>query len=301
MVNPPFLKRGDKIGIVAPGRKINTPDVEAACSIIKSWGIDVIVPTYLNSNAHPYLAGSDAERIHDLQQLLDDPEVKAIICARGGYGTTRILDNVDFSSLFDNPKWIAGFSDITALHLRLEKLGMHSIHSTMPVLFSRPESSASVDSLRTLLFGQKTDISAPLNDKNRYGHAKGRVIGGNLSLIADSIGTSNDPDTKGKILVLEEIDEYSYRIDRMIVHLKRSGKLDDLAGLIIGHMTDIREPDLPFGEIIEDLVLSKTLDRTYPVAFNFPIGHENPNLAWVHGSLMTLNVDPTGSKLFASD
>jgi muramoyltetrapeptide carboxypeptidase len=300
MVNPPFLKRGDKIGIAAPGRKINTPDVEAACSIIKSWGIDVIVPAYLNSNAHAYLAGSDAERIHDLQQLLDDPEVRAIICARGGYGTTRILDKVNFSYLFDNPKWIAGFSDITALHLRLEKLGMHSIHSTMPVLFSRPESSPSVDSLRALLFGQKTNISAPPNEKNRYGHANGQVMGGNLSLIVDSIGTSSDPDLKGKILVLEEVDEYSYRIDRMLVHLKRAGKLDDLAGLVIGHMTDIKEPDLPFGETIEDLVLGNTLHRTYPVAFNFPIGHENPNLAWVHGSLMTLSVDHTGSKLFAS-
>lgn len=297
MVSPPFLKAGDTVGIAAPGKKIGLQDVEAAATIINAWGMSVVLSNNLQSDAHGYLAGSDKERLDDFQQLLDDNEIKAIICARGGYGTTRILDQIDFSPMLQNPKWIVGFSDITALHLRLNKLGVESIHGTMPVFFSRADSSSSVESLRDALSGRRNLISAIPNRNNRNGIATGQVIGGNLSLIADSIGTSSDPDTKGKILVLEEIDEYTYKIDRMLTHLKRSGKLDDLAGLVIGHMTDIKEPELPFGQVIEEIVREKTARQKYPVAFNFPIGHENPNVAWVHGSTMTLNVTVDGSQL----
>jgi muramoyltetrapeptide carboxypeptidase len=167
----------------------------------------------------------------------------------------------------------------------------------MPIFFARPESSQSVESLWAVLSGEKKGISGPANENNKHGIATGRIVGGNLSLIVDSIGTSSDPDTDGKILVLEEIDEYSYKIDRMLMHLKRSGKLNKLAGLIIGHMTDLREPELPFGESIADMVLAKVSDQKFPVAFNFPIGHENPNLAWIHGSMMTLKVSELGSEL----
>ena len=297
MVSPPFLKTGDKVGIAAPGRKISVQEVKAAGVILDSWGVNVVHAPNLCSDAHGYLAGSDKERISDFQLLLDSPEIKAIICARGGYGTTRILDALNFSALLENPKWIVGFSDITALHLRLDKLGINSIHSTMPIFFARAESSESVESLWAVLGGQRKGIYGPANENNKHGIATGRMVGGNLSLIADSIGTSSDPDTDGKILVLEEIDEYSYKIDRMLMHLKRSGKLNNLAGLIIGHMSDIREPELPFGESIGDIVLGKVADSKFPVAFNFPIGHENPNLAWIHGSMMTLSVSQQGSEL----
>lgn len=297
MISPPLLKSGDTIGIVATGRKVSALDIQDSRKIFESWGMKVSCSRHLHSTAHSYLSGSDSERISDFQQMLDDPDVKVIVCARGGYGTTRILDQLDFSSLIKSPKWIIGFSDITALHLKLFKLGIKSIHGTMPILFSKSESSSSIESLRSSLVGESSIISAVANKNNRYGKASAQIIGGNLSLVVDSIGTSSDPDTDGKILVLEEIDEYMYKVDRMLMHLKRAGKLSNLSGLIIGHITDLKEPELPFGETIEQVVLSKISDTHYPIAFNFPIGHENPNVAWVHGSVMSLNVTESGSQL----
>ena len=238
-----------------------------------------------------------SERLSDFQQMIDNPDIKAIVCARGGYGTTRIIDALDFSSLYKNPKWIVGFSDVTALHLKLFKVGIKSVHGTMPLLFSNAENNSSIESLRRSLVGESEVITSSPNPLNKFGKATAPIMGGNLSLIVDSIGTSTDPDTNGKILVLEEIDEYKYKIDRMLMHLKRSGKLDNLAGLIVGHMTDIKDPEIPFGETIEEIVVSKTTKKNYPIAFNFPIGHENPNLAWVHGSVMTLNVTEAGAQL----
>jgi muramoyltetrapeptide carboxypeptidase len=167
----------------------------------------------------------------------------------------------------------------------------------MPILFSKPESISSIESLRGTLMNESIDISATANKNNRTGKVTAPIIGGNLSLIADSIGTSGDPNTDGKILVIEEIDEYTYKVDRMLMHLKRSGKLDNLAALIVGHMTDIKELELSFGETIEEIVSSKVQSNHYPIAFNFPIGHENPNLSWVHGSMMTLIVTESGSQL----
>ena len=297
MINPPLLKSGDKVAIVATGRKVSASNIDPSRNIFTSWGMEVITSPNLYSNAHNYLAGSDAERRSDFQQMIDDPDIKAIVCARGGYGTTRIIDTLDFSSLYKNPKWIVGFSDVTALHLKLFKAGIKSIHGTMPLLFSSVESTASIESLRKSLVGESDVITSTPNPLNKFGKATAQVMGGNLSLVADSIGTANDPDTNGKILVLEEIDEYKYKIDRMLIHLKRSGKLDNLAGLVVGHMTDIKDPELPFGETIEEIFVSKIPKRNYPIAFNFPIGHENPNLAWVHGSVMALNVTERGGQL----
>ena len=297
MINPPLLKSGDKIGIVATGRKVNASNIESSRKIFASWGVEVLMSPNLHSNQHNYLAGSVLERLSDFQQMIDNPDIKAIVCARGGYGTTRIIDGLDFSSLYKNPKWIVGFSDVTALHLKLFKVGLKSIHGTMPLLFSNAESNSSIESLRRSLIGESDVITSRPNPLNRFGKATAQIMGGNLSLIVDSIGTSADPDTNGKILVLEEIDEYKYKIDRMLTHLKRSGKLDYLAGLIVGHMTDIKDPEIPFGETIEEIVVSKTTKKNFPIAFNFPIGHENPNLAWVHGSVMTLNVTKAGAQL----
>ena len=297
MINPPLLKSGDKIGIVATGRKVSVNNIEPSRKIFASWGMEVIISPNLHSNAHSYLAGSDSERISDFQQMIDNPDIKAIVCARGGYGTTRIIDALDFSSLYKNPKWIVGFSDVTALHLKLFKVGIKSVHGTMPIFFSNAENNSSIESLRRSLVGESEVITSSPNPLNRFGKTTAPIMGGNLSLIVDSIGTSTDPDTNGKILVLEEIDEYKYKIDRMLIHLKRSGKLDNLAGLVVGYMTDIKDPEVPFGETIEEIVVSKTTRKNYPIAFNFPIGHENPNLAWVHGSVMTLNVTEAGAQL----
>lgn len=297
MITPPLIVSGDKIGVVAPGRKVNAQDIDEAKKIFSTWGLEVVPAAHLHSEYHSYLSGSDEERSNDLQKMIGDPNVRAIISARGGYGTTRILDKIDFTPLVKDPKWLIGFSDITALHLKLFKLGIKSIHATMPILFSDQESASSIESLRQILFRESPIISAGLSRGNRLGKATAQVIGGNLSLIVDAIGTPSDPDTSGKILVLEEIDEYFYKVDRMVMHLKRSGKLDNLAGLIVGHMTDLKNPKLPFGETVEEIVLSKTGHTKYPIAFGFPIGHENPNMAWVHGSVMTLTVSETSSLL----
>ncbi|HEX6224406.1 MAG TPA: LD-carboxypeptidase [Chryseolinea sp.] len=296
MITPPFLKPGDRIGIAATGRKVSVRNIEYAVETLSSWGLEVAAGPNLYSNAHNYLGGSDLQRISDFQEMLNDPGIKAIVCARGGYGTTRIIDALDFSSLISNPKWVVGFSDVTAIHLKLFNEGVKSIHGTMPLLFSNPEAASSVESLRRCLFGERDVVAARAFPGNHVGSVTAPVVGGNLSLIADSIGTSSDPDTEGKILVLEEIDEYKYKIDRMLMHLKRAGKLDNLAGMVIGHMTDIKDPELPFGETVEEIVVSK-IQKNFPVAFKFPVGHENPNLAWIHGSVMTLAVTEAGAQL----
>lgn len=297
MIQPPALKKNDIVGIVASGRKLDSDPIQTSIRIVEAWGYTVRVAKNLFSSKHSYLSGSDAERLQDLQHMLDDPSVKAIICARGGYGTTRILDRLDFTSFLKNPKWICGFSDITALHLKLQALGVQSIHGTMPVLFSKPESAISVDALQKILSGGRVALEANPNLKNKIGAASGTLIGGNLSLIVDSLGTSSEIDTKNKILVIEEVDEYLYRVDRMLVQLKRAGKLQHLAGLVVGHMTEMRDTELPFGETIEEIILNQVQGFTYPVGFGFPVGHENPNLAWVQGEVRTLSVTPEKSSL----
>jgi muramoyltetrapeptide carboxypeptidase len=297
MIVPRSLKPGDKIGIVAPGRKVNPQQIDTAIRAFSSWQLKVALSPNLFSNDHSYLAATDEGRLRDFQAMIDDPEISAILCARGGYGTTRILDRLDFQPLLKNPKWIVGFSDITALHLRLNVLGIQSIHSTMPVLFSQDDSLPSIASLHETLFGSTQLISAPPNENNKHGSATGEIIGGNLSLLVDSLLTSADADFVDKILIVEEIDEYLYKIDRMFTHLLRTGKLSRLRGLAVGYFSDIKDSSPAFGETVEQIILEKVSRYNYPVAFSLPIGHENPNLAWRSGSTMTLTVNTDGSSL----
>lgn len=297
MIQPPFLQAGDTVSIVAPGRKLNEDVVMTASTQLKSWGLNVIFGKNLFSAKHSYLSGTDAERFEDLQQALNDSSVKAIICARGGYGSTRILDQLDFTSFIKNPKWVCGFSDITALHLKLQSLNIKSIHGTMPVLFSNPTSADSIKSLKRLLFGEGGGLQAEGFEHNRTGQNSGEVIGGNLSLVADSLGTSSEIKTDNRILIIEEVGEQFYHIDRMMVQLKRAGKLKNLRGLVVGHMTDLKENELPFGETIQQIVLEHTKEFSYPIAFNFPTGHENPNLAWVQGADAMLTVSNEKAEL----
>ncbi len=300
MVRPNFLKTGDSVAIVAPGRKPNKEFIDASVAILESWGLHVILAKNIFSNRHAYLAGTDDERTEDFQAGLDDVTIKAIICARGGYGSTRIIDRLNFSMFQKHPKWIVGFSDITAFHLKISALGFQSIHGTMPVLFSKLDSQLSVESLRNVLTGKDVTLVAPWKKVNRIGKTTATLIGGNLSLIVDSIGTQSDPDTDGKILIIEEIDEYFYKIDRMFVQLERAGKLKNLAGLIIGHFTDIKDTELTFGEPLEEIITRVVAKYRFPVAFGFPTGHENPNLAWRSGSVATLEVDASQSILNSS-
>lgn len=283
--------------ILAPGRKLAIQSIETSVAVIQSWGLNVMLGQNLLSGKHSYLSGTDAERQSDFQKALDDSSVKAIICARGGYGTTRILDQLNFLTFLKSPKWICGFSDVTALHLKLQSLNIQSIHATMPVQFPKAEFADSVESLRRMLFGTTTPLTAKPSTNNRTGVAEGKLVGGNLSLLADSLGTSTEIQTESKILVIEEIGEYTYRLDRMLVQFKRSGKLKNLAGLVVGHMTDIKESELPFGESAEQIIRNHTHEFEYPVGFNFPTGHEHPNLPWIEGAAGKLTVTNNASTL----
>jgi len=288
MIVPPFLKLGDTLGIVAPGRKVLPENIDPAIEIIQSWGLTVKRAANLYSQQHSYLAGTDAERLADFQSMINDPTVHAILCARGGYGSSKFIDQLDLTPLKKNPKWIVGFSDVTAIHLKLFKADIQSIHGTMPLLFLKSDSAPSVQSLKDALFGHASPIKIKSSAHNRLGNGVGQMIGGNLSLVIDSLGTASEPDTNGKILFIEEIEEYKYKIDRMLNHLKRAGKLQHLSGLIVGHMTNVQDTELSFGESVADIVLGCTKEFNYPIVFDFHSGHENPNLAWYHGAFTRL-------------
>lgn len=292
----PFLQPGDKIAICAIARKITRAEIKPAIAAFRSWGLEVVIGNSIDLEYHQF-AGTDEQRLADLQAMLDNPEVKAIISARGGYGTTRILDHLNFDLFQQHPKWIIGFSDITALLCHVYKLGFESIHGIMPSLFNRPGSENAIDSLQQALFGEPLVYKTSKHVLNRFGEAEGIVIGGNISLLNTIIGTPSDVDFTGKILFVEEIDEYLYNLDRMLVQLKRSGKLAQLAGLLVGHMTDMRDNLIPFGKNAYEIILEHTAGYSYPIAFDFPTGHEPHNLALVCGRKANLNVNTEGGIL----
>ena len=297
MIRPSTLKPGDKIGIVATARRIRREDVAKAIEVLEGWGLQVVLSPWLFNEDHSYLAGSDQQRHAALQQFVDDPSLRAILCARGGYGTTRILDDIRWTEMLKSPKWVVGFSDITAFHLKLQAMGVQSIHGTMPALFGNPDAGPSVESLRKVLFGETEALTATRTSYNKEGTAQGLLVGGNLSLIVDSLGTDYEVDTSGRILILEEVDEYLYKIDRMMVQLKRAGKLERLAVLAIGHFTEIKDTELSFGETFEAIIRYHTRSSQYPIGFNFPVGHINPNTAWVSGETALFDVSNSGSSL----
>ncbi|QNF32955.1 LD-carboxypeptidase [Adhaeribacter swui] len=296
MIFPPRLQPGDKIAICALARKITLVEIQSAVDILTSWGLEVVIGESMAGDFHQF-AGNDELRLRDLQTMLDNPDIKAIISARGGYGTTRLLDQLNFENFKKSPKWIIGFSDITALLCHVLGLGYASIHSIMPSLFSRAGSEAAIESLRKVLFGEPINYQVPAHVFNRPGEAQGPLFGGNISLLNTIIGTASDVDYTGKILFIEEIDEYLYNLDRMLVQLKRSGKLARLAGLIVGHMTDMRDNPVPFGKTAYEIIQEHTAAYSYPVCFDFPTGHEPHNLALVCGAQAQLQVTPAGSFL----
>ncbi|MDQ4139948.1 MAG: LD-carboxypeptidase [Bacteroidota bacterium] len=296
MIFPPPLRAGDKIAICALARKIALAEIQPAIQILTSWGLEVIIGKSIAGDYHQF-AGNDELRVSDLQTMLDNPEIKAIISARGGYGTTRLLDQIDFTLFAQSPKWIVGFSDITALLCHLTGLGFACIHGIMPSLFGRAGSDVAIESLRRVLFSEPITYEAPGHTFNRPGEAAGRLIGGNISLLNTIIGTPSDVDYTGKILFVEEIDEYLYNLDRMLVQLKRCGKLANLAGLIVGHMTDMRDNPIPFGKTAYEIIQEHTANYTYPVCFDFPTGHETHNLALICGKQAYLKVTANGSSL----
>jgi len=294
MIHP--LQPGDKVAIVALARKVDFTDLEPAIQILESWGLEVVLGKSVYESYHQF-AGPDAVRLNDFQVMLNNPAIKAIFSARGGYGTTRLLDQVDFTFFRQQPKWLIGFSDITALHCHVHNFALESIHGTMPVLFGKSGAENAIASLRTILFGDNINYTSPAHALNNNGTAQGVLIGGNLSLLASCIGTASDIDTTGKILFLEEIDEYLYNVDRMMVQLDRAGKLKNLAGLLIGFMTDMKDNAVPFGKNAYEIIAEHATPYDYPIGFNFPTGHEAENLALVCGRNAQLTVDSAGTIL----
>jgi len=293
MIVPPTLKPGDKIGIVAPSRKINSDKLTEAVAMIESWGYPVMFGDNLY-NGYNQFAGSDEERAADFMQMINNKEIKAILCARGGYGTVRILEMIDPEIIFNNPKWVIGFSDITALHSYFNKMiGCETIHATMPMLYT-PElrQSDTWQKLKMVLQGNGTEYELPAHELNRKGNANGMLVGGNLSILFSLRGTFCDLDTDGRILFIEDVDEYLYHIDRMMMNLKISGKLKNLKGLIVGGMTEMKDNIIPFGKSAYEIIADAVNNYDYPVAFNFPAGHCEPNLPLLFGRNVNFDVKP---------
>jgi muramoyltetrapeptide carboxypeptidase len=301
MITPPYLKSGDSIGIVATARKINPQELEPAMKKFSEWGLRVVLGKNIYETCDQY-AGNDEQRLHDLQQMLDDENIKAIIIARGGYGTVRIIDKIDFSKFIKNPKWIVGYSDVTVLHLHIHSNhGIETIHATMPLNFPLGgKDNNALITLKKTLFGEKIEYQIEKNELNKIGKAEGIIIGGNLSLLYALAGTPSDINTSGKILFIEDLDEYLYHIDRMMLQLKRSGKLKNLAGLVVGGMTEMKDNSIPFGKTAYEIIAEAVAEYNYPVAFDFPAGHIEDNRALIMGRKIMLEVSwETTSLIFS--
>ncbi|MCF0070434.1 LD-carboxypeptidase [Dyadobacter sp. CY261] len=290
---PAFLKPGDRIGIVAPASIVKYEDLVPGIQLFtEQWGLEVVEGKTLRTSFNQFSA-SDEERLADMQQMLDDPSVRAIIAARGGYGCSRIVDLLNFEKFKRNPKWIVGFSDLTAFLSRTYQLGYASIHAPMAKTITVAGAEAAAESLRKMLFGELPAYDVPAHALNRPGHAIAQVIGGNLCLLAHLIGSETEVDTTGKILFIEDINEYLYNHDRMMIQLKRSGKLSGLAGLIVGQFTDMKDNSSPtFGKDSYEIIHEHVAEFGYPVCYNFPVGHVGDNRAMGVGMQAELIVSP---------
>ena len=292
---PPHLKKGDKIAIVCPAKKL-PKNINAGIVILEQWGLTVVIGETVNAEHHQF-AGSDELRASDLQRFLDDNSVKAIIAGRGGYGTIRIIDELDFTFFNQNPKWLIGFSDITVLLSHaFAQLNTQSIHAQMPYTFEESSAEA-LASLRKALFGEEMSYTYKSEFENKAGKAEGVLIGGNLSLLMAVQGSVSEMDYADKILFLEDVGEHEYAIDRMMRSLKRAGKLAKLKGLIVGALNEIGEEKIPFGQTPEEVIWALVKEYDYPVCFNFPVGHIDDNRAMILGRNVSLQVDTTNVEL----
>ncbi len=288
MIAPPYLNKGDTVAITCPAKKLPVP-IDDAVRLLESWGLNVILGETVYASWNQF-AGDDEMRASDFQRFIDDDSVKAIFAARGGYGTIRIIDDIDFSSFQRNPKWIIGFSDITVLHSHIHSVfNVQSIHGQMPLTI--PDGTkASLETLRKVLFNEKVEYEFESFATNRSGSATGILTGGNLTLLLMMAGSVSEQSYKDKILFLEDVGEYFYSIDRMIINFKRAGILHSLKGLIIGGFTDLKDNDIPFGQTAEEIIMAHVREYDYPVCFNFPAGHIEDNRALIFGQEATLSV-----------
>ena len=288
MKTPKKLQPKDKIAIVCTARAVEENELQPALKILDQWNLIPVLGKTIGLKHHQF-GGTDKERAKDFQDAINNPEVKAIWCARGGYGTARILDHIDFSPLLKNPKWIIGYSDITSLHLHLQHLGLVSLHAQMPVDIEN-KSEKTVESLRQSLFENSFDIEYQSEFVSRSGECQGGLIGGNLSVLYSTIGTQPISDFNNKILVLEDLDEYLYHVDRMMLNLFRIGLLKQISGLIVGGMTEMNDNTIPFGQTANEIIDSYAKELNIPVAYDAPFGHKYDNLALSLGETVTLKV-----------
>ncbi len=301
---PPYLKAGDMIGITCPAGFITLEEIQPAVQQMQSWGFQIEIGKTVGKRSFT-LGGTDEERAADLQYMLDNPKIKAVMCARGGYGAVRIIDALDFAKFKANPKWIIGFSDITVLHSHIhQNFHIATLHSKMCNSFpadwslAEPIQVETILSIKKALLGEEMRYTSPASPFNRSGKATGELVGGNLSLIATLAGSKSNISTKNKILFLEDTHEQLYNIDRMFYNLDRSGKLEKLAGLIIGGFSlKPDDPDEEFGKTVVEIVLEKVKAFDYPICFDFPVGHQKNNFALKCGVRYLLEVDEIGGRL----
>lgn len=294
MKKPENLKKGDTILILATARK-HLSSLEPTFNLLKSWGLEVKIGKTIGQEFNQ-LSGEDALRTKDFQDAINNPNIKAIWCVRGGYGTVKIIDKLNFSALLQNPKWIIGYSDVTVLHSHLHNLCLETLHATMPINIAKNTEEAK-ETLRKALFGEQLSYQIPTDSLSINGKGKGKLIGGNLSIIYSLMGSNSSMETDGKILFLEDLDEYLYHIDRMMMNLKRSGYLKNLNGIIVGGMTSMKDNDIPWGKNAYQIILEHTQDLKIPVVFNFPAGHIPDNRALIMGRNVTLIVNENETTL----
>jgi muramoyltetrapeptide carboxypeptidase len=291
VITPPYLTKDDKIGIIAPARCINFDEVHPSIRVFQKWGLEVVLGTNIFRKCNQF-AGKDELRLADLQQMLDDDSIRALVCARGGYGTVRIIDQVDFKAFQSSPKWIVGYSDVTVLHSHIHRhLGIETLHAVMPINITTDETTNDAqETLKNALFGKIRSYSYPATPLARAGETEGVLTGGNLSILYSLMGSVSEIDTTGKILFLEDVDEYLYHIDRMMIGLKRAGKLSKLKGLIVGGMERMNDNNIPYGRTANEIIADAVAEYKYPVCFDFPSGHGENNLALILGRKVKLNV-----------
>ncbi len=297
---PPYLKAGDTVAIVAPAGilKNRKAEIDRAKALLKQWGLHTEVGKHVFNQGN-HFAGTDDERCEDFQKALDNPKIKAIWCARGGYGSARILDKLNWTAFKQNPKWVIGYSDITAIHNQVHNLGIQSLHAMMCTSLQDDASTIkeTIETFKTALFGKPLNYTLKGSNYNKPGSVTAPVVGGNLTIMHTMLGSETSIDTSGKILFIEEIGEYKYHIDRMLQSLKRAGYFNHCKGVIIGDMTKIKKNTTPWGTSIEQLILDVLSEYKFPIAFNMPAGHEKDNRALVLGKNIELNVSKDKSTI----
>ncbi len=297
MIQPSHLRQGDTIGIVCPSGNIPLEKVQICIQTLEKWGYSVKLGTTVGAKKDSF-SGTDTERAADLQSMLDDTSVKAILCARGGYGASRIIGTMNFKHFNEQPKWVIGFSDITVLHAAILKQNCMSIHGPMAAAFAKGvEGEPYIQSLKQVLEGEKTKYKIPAHSMNTLGNAKAEMVGGNLCILAHLIGSKNAIDTSRKILFLEDVGEYHYNIDRLMIQCKNAGLFDKLAGLVIGGFTDLKDPASDFGATAYDIIKEHTSAYAYPICFDFPISHSLSNYAIKQGQEYSLAISEAGVSL----